>query len=825
MKRHILYYNRLVKRYNKYKRKLSRAEHSLYHYKRRDVLAKRVNELFDKIQNMGRAFRLAAAGGAMASSMILMSTGANAQELTLESPNQAGLSHAENFGSPTFTDLDGDGDLDLVVGERYGTTDGGLFTFINDNGTFTHGGADPLGGISLQIDSVHNIVDFDNGGGYFGPDFADYDGDGDDDLFIGQTNGDGSMGVTFDRIRFFENDGGTYTEKFGAENPLSAFGDGDFTKPTFVDLDADGDLDVAIGKGNGELVYWENDGQGNYAAAAENPFAGFFSGEGSEERSEIAFSDVDGDGDLDGLVGHKDGSITYLENTGTASAPVFVEVSGAENPFGSLTFNDPDQVSPAFADIDLDGDEDLYVGIFNGPVLFAENDGGTFTLQPDNNIGLPDIGDNAAPDLVDWDEDGDMDAVVSNGNILRYFENENGLYTEVSAQDSPMAPVNAFLGANELVSIAPSFVDWNGDGYQDLFIGNGNEDPSPLYYFENDQFGVLANAVSPFGDYSDTRTAVDFMDWDGDGDLDAFVGNKDGNILYFENNGDGTLTQNDTDNPFAGDSFGENAQPEFYDWDGDGDLDAFIGKGDGSVEYWVNTGTDFEKSDADNDFNDLKFVAAPVPAFGDVDGDGVQDAIVGDRAGKLWHFSNAGTAQPPTAGTAIGDQFLVENVAFDLTVADDAFTDPNGDIEVFRAKQADGSALPAWLSFNRATKTFSGTPSSANIGSVDVIVEAVDADNNVANTSFTIYVTTVTGIEELAGFSVYPNPTSRFLKIADEGRSMKSLQIMSLSGSVVRQLSSSNDLTEINIENLKAGVYVLRISNAEKTIALKFIKD
>ena len=759
----------------------------------------------------------------MASAMLL-ATNATAQQLTLESPNQAGLSHAENFASPTFTDIDGDGDLDLIVGERYGTTDGGLFTFINDNGLFTHGGADPLGGISLQIDSVHNIADFDNGGGYFGPQFADYDGDGDDDLFIGQTNGDGSMGVNYDRIRFFENDGGAYTEKFGAENPLAAFGDGDFTKPTFVDLDDDGDLDVAIGKGNGELVYWENDGQGNFAAASENPFAGFFSGDGSEERSEIAFVDVDGDGDLDGLVGHKDGTLSYLQNTGSASAPVFAEVTGAENPFESIVFSDADQVSPAFADIDADGDADLYIGIINGPIAFVENDGGTYTIQPENNVGLKDIGNNAAPDLVDWDEDGDMDAVVSDGNVLRYFENSGGLYAEVPGQDSPLASVNAFIGENALESLTPTFVDWNGDGYQDLFIGSGNE-ATPIYYFENDQFGELANSTTPFGDYAGSKSAVDFMDWDGDGDLDAFVGNKEGNILYFENDGTGALTQNDASNPFDGDSFGENAQPSFYDWDGDGDLDAFIGKGDGSIEYWVNTGTDFEKSDTDNDFDGLKFVKNPVPTFGDIDGDGVQDALVGDRAGKLWYFSNEGTAQPPVAGSSIGDQFLVENLAFDLTLADDAFSDPNDDIVVYRAKQADGSTLPAWLSFDRSTRSFSGTPSSANIGSVEVMVEAVDADNNLATTNFTIYVTTVTGIEELAGFSIYPNPTTHMLKISDESRSMKTVQIMSLNGSIVRELRSANDLTEINVQDLRAGVYVLRISNAEKTIGLKFIKD
>lgn len=360
MKKYILYYNRLVRKYNKYNRKLHKAGSSPYHYNRKDVLVKRIKELFKRIQEFKRAFRITVASGAIASSMLLMTNYASAQQLTLETSSQAGLAHAENYSSPTFTDVNGDGNLDIVIGERYGTTQGGLFVFINENGSFIRlSESNALSNITLQIDSVHNNPDFNGGGGYFGPDFADYDGDEDEDLFVGQTDGDGSSQVSYERIRFFENEGGTYTEKFGSDNPLSAFSDGDFTKPTFVDLNGDGDLDVVIGKGSGEIVYWENDGQGNFAAAAENPFSGFFSGNGSEEGSEIAFADIDGDGDLDGIVGHKDGLITYLENTGTAETTAFEAVDGSGNPFDGITFDQGDRISPEFADLDADGDLDL----------------------------------------------------------------------------------------------------------------------------------------------------------------------------------------------------------------------------------------------------------------------------------------------------------------------------------------------------------------------------------------------------------------------------------------------------------------------------------
>lgn len=467
---------------------------------------------------------------------------------------------------------------------------------------------------------------------------------------------------------------------------------------------------------------------------------------------------------------------------------------------------------------------DLFVGTTNGPIQFFENDGGSFTLKPENDLGLPDIGNNAVPDMVDWDEDGDMDVVVSTGSMLRYFENSDGLFAELAGDDNPLASVNSFASDTSMNSISPEFVDWNGDGYMDLFLGNGDQNSSPIFYFENDQNGNLVVQTSPFGDYAGVRDGIAFLDWDNDGDLDSFVGNKSGNILYFENNGDGTLTQNDEANPFAGDSFGENAQPEFYDWDRDGDLDAFIGKGEGKIQYWENTGTDFVRNDESNPFDQIKFVNNSTLSFGDVNNDGVQDAIVGDRSGKLWYFSNEGTAEDPAVVNELEEQYAVKGTEFNLSV-EGTFSDANADIKLYRAKRSDGTPLPAWLSFDRITGSFSGTPAEVNLGSLELVVEAVDADNNSAEAFFTLYVITVTGIEDNADFSVYPNPSSDFLKIKDLSRSAKSIQILNLNGSVVRLLNNSNDMTEINISDLRAGFYILRILSDEKAIVTTFIKE
>lgn len=88
---------------------------------------------------------------------------------------------------------------------------------------------------------------------------------------------------------------------------------------------------------------------------------------------------------------------------------------------------------------------------------------------------------------------------------------------------------------------------------------------------------------------------------------------------------------------------------------------------------------------------------------------------------------------PPLLANPITDQTAVEDAAFRFTVPANAFTDADGDVLVYTATLDDGSALPAWLSFDAATRTFSGTPAQADVGAVDVRVTASDGQASVAD--------------------------------------------------------------------------------------------
>ena len=81
------------------------------------------------------------------------------------------------------------------------------------------------------------------------------------------------------------------------------------------------------------------------------------------------------------------------------------------------------------------------------------------------------------------------------------------------------------------------------------------------------------------------------MDIDGDGDLDAFIGDASGDIFLFENTGDvstPTFANTGVANPFGLSNVGMNACVAFADIDGDGDLDAFVGTADGNISFFRN---------------------------------------------------------------------------------------------------------------------------------------------------------------------------------------------------------------------------------------------
>ncbi len=88
-------------------------------------------------------------------------------------------------------------------------------------------------------------------------------------------------------------------------------------------------------------------------------------------------------------------------------------------------------------------------------------------------------------------------------------------------------------------------------------------------------------------------------------------------------------------------------------------------------------------------------------------------------------------------------QNAVVGSAFSLVLPATTFTDVDtGDTLTYSVTLADGSALPAWLAFNPTTRTFSGTPAAANVGTLSVRVTATDLGSLTATETFNIAVST-----------------------------------------------------------------------------------
>lgn len=314
--------------------------------------------------------------------------------------------------------------------------------------------------------------------------------------------------------------------------------------PAAVDINADGDIDLFSGDYQGTIFFWENTGSAASPAmtarsGVDNPFNGVDVGDDSAPT----FADIDNDGDFDAFVGEDLGTVKYFENTGSAASPAFTERTGADNPLNSVAANG--RAKPVFNDIDADGDLDAFVGELSGQFTYYENTGSigspTFTqrtgvLNPLNGI---DVGTRSAVAFMDIDLDGDFDAFFGQDGSTRYFENTgsaaSAAFTERTEHLNPLDD----LGYIETVL---TFADMNNDGDMDLLLGwsYGETDyreniPKTV---NNGTFTELYEASNPLYGFNVGRLATPtFADIDSDGDFDAFAGNYNGQVKYFENTG------------------------------------------------------------------------------------------------------------------------------------------------------------------------------------------------------------------------------------------------------------------------------------------------
>ncbi|POE11853.1 hypothetical protein BV921_05660 [Pectobacterium odoriferum] len=191
---------------------------------------------------------------------------------------------------------------------------------------------------------------------------------------------------------------------------------------------------------------------------------------------------------------------------------------------------------------------------------------------------------------------------------------------------------------------------------------------------------------------------------------------------------------------------------------------------DGSLSFTVPAGT-FTDPDGDTltlsatladgtalpswlSFNPATGTFSGTPASGDIGNLTIKvTATDGSSASVSTTFSLTVTNvnEAPVVSGTIAAQSIAQGGNLTVTVPAGTFTDPDGDTLTLSATLADGTALPAWLSFNPATGTFSGTPANGDVGSLTIKVTATDGSNASVSTTFGLTVTNVNDAPVVSG--------------------------------------------------------------------------
>ncbi|MBC8204292.1 MAG: VCBS repeat-containing protein, partial [FCB group bacterium] len=435
--------------------------------------------------------------------------------------------------SMDFIDIEHDGDYDLFIGVSWNTQNGRLYFYRND-------GTPEIPDMIFITDYFENI----DVGGQSAPEFCDIDADGDYDLFVGCEDGN---------VWFYENIGDSinYDFQFVTSNYFS-IDVGNMSVPRFCDIDADGDFDLFVGNGSGgesvgfvgDMDFYENIG------SPTDPDFQFVTGQylfmDMNGSSSPCVVDIDDDGLDEILVGIVDGDIILLENDGTYAEPSFYYADSAY--FNILLCYQP---SMSFGDMDADGDLDMAaveLGFYSSVGIY-ENIGSAsnpvFSYFNYQQIAGGPFESYAGIELFDIDADGDLDLFFGgNYTTIQYWRNEGTperhrfVFQTDNYLNQPIVGGSAY----------PRFGDLDHDGDYDLIIG-GDIINQPIFYgsyiiyWENvgnpqnavfvESDTIYISKVSEEYEYGNPRPSL--SDIDNDGDLDMFVGESGGAMLFYRN--------------------------------------------------------------------------------------------------------------------------------------------------------------------------------------------------------------------------------------------------------------------------------------------------
>jgi hypothetical protein len=332
--------------------------------------------------------------------------------------------------------------------------------------------------------------------------WGDYDNDGDLDLAVSLGTGE---------VRLYRSDAGVLTS-VGPEVDLPQAGAYELRGLSWGDYDADGDIDLLGGATSRDRLtrVFRND-RGRFVDVAAD-IGLTIPGRSARQTNWV---DYDNDGDLDVYAADRAGDNRLFRNDGGTFTRVFAD-GGPTDPRPT--------VGACWLDVDNDGDLDLYLANQSGATdAMWRNDGTSFT---DVAPALGMTGPKRRPDeggvgcaVGDYDNDGDLDIFAPNyGHNLLYRNNGNGTFTEVGEA----------LGVGvENHGVAADWGDIDNDGDLDLFVASyegpvGRQTPVNAF-FRNDGTKGFVNVISTDSPLNKADHGVQFVDYDDDGAIDLSV--------------------------------------------------------------------------------------------------------------------------------------------------------------------------------------------------------------------------------------------------------------------------------------------------------------
>lgn len=319
-------------------------------------------------------------------------------------------------------------------------------------------------------------------------------------LRIRDMDGDGDGDLTWDGT-WYQNDGTGAVTLVGAFSPVGG------AALLLADLDDDGDVDDLVRTAT-SVNLLQNDGSGVFTVGAAIGPAG------TNSSLSAAQGDLDGDGDLDLVIGGNNAQVGWYANLG----------GGNYGPQQSITdFVNP--AAPFCGDVDGDGDDDVIgFGLPGGTVWFANDGLGDFTLGDTIPSGQPGA-------IGDFDGDNDVDFTVSTGttcNVQLLLNNSGVSWSNYSVEG---------VGGYNLVGSSYAAGDLNDDGLTDLLNCSGMDIGGWYPNLGGGNIGLRKRFCQQMAGGYDLSAA----DIDLDGDLDLATASYYGDfVCWYANNGDGT---------------------------------------------------------------------------------------------------------------------------------------------------------------------------------------------------------------------------------------------------------------------------------------------